>query len=215
MRSTGSSARSRRRSKWRDVAAVGERVDPRPVSHPLTLGQHEQRAEVVDVRVHSAVRDEPEQMDVSPAFARAPERGDERGVLGERAVGDREVHAGEVLEEDPPRADREVTDLGVSHLPGRQPHGLTRRGESRVREALPERVEHRRSRELDGVPRPGRCDTPAVEDDEDDGSHRAPAPARQIASNDWTSSEAPPTSAPSTSGKASRRPALSGFTEPP
>ena len=170
---------------------------------------------MVDVRVHSAVRDEPEQMDVSPAFARAPERGDERRVLGERAIGDREVHAGEVLKENSPRADREVTDLRISHLPGWQPHGLTRRGESRVREAFPEGVEHRRSRELDRIPRPGRCDTPPVENDEDDRSHRAPAPARQISSNDWTSSEAPPTSAPSTSGKASRRPAFSGFTEPP
>ena len=204
-----------RRRERRDVTAVGERVDPRPLGHPLVLGQGEQRAEVIDVRVHPAVRDEPEKMNVSPAFACPSERGDERDVLGERPVGDGGVHAGEILEEDPPGADREVADLGVPHLTGRQSDRLTRRGERPVREALPERVEHRRPCELDGVPRAWRSDPPAVEDDEDDGSHKESAPARQTASNDGKSSEAPPTSAPSTSGNPRRTSALSGLTEPP
>ena len=69
--------------------------------------------------------------------------------------------------------------------------------------------------ELDGVSRAGRGDPPAVEDDEADGRQAASAPARQIASNDWTSSDAPPTSAPSTSGNDRSVAAFSGFTEPP
>ena len=175
----------------------------------------EQRAQVVDVRVDATVRDEPEQMDVPAALTRTCERRDERLVLGERAVRDRAIHAREILEQDPARADREVADLRVPHLARREPHRLARRGERPVRVALPERVEHGRVRELDRVPRARRSDPPAVEDDEDDGLQAASAPARQIASNDGTSSEAPPTSAPSTSGSARSTPALSGFTEPP
>ena len=78
-----------------------------------------------------------------------------------------------------------------------------------------ERVEDGCVGELDGVPRAGRGDPPAVEDDEADGRQAASAPARQIASNDWTSSDAPPTSAPSTSGSDRSVAAFSGFTEPP
>ena len=48
--------------------------------------------------------------------SRAPERAEERVVLEERAVLDGAVHAHEVLEEDPARADRQVADLGVPHL---------------------------------------------------------------------------------------------------
>ena len=100
----------------RDVTSIRERVDPRPVRHALVLGQREQRAEVIHVRVHPAVGDEPEKMNVSPTLAGPFERGGEGIVLGERAVGDGGVHTGEILEEDPPGADREVTDLGVPHL---------------------------------------------------------------------------------------------------
>ena len=171
--------------------------------------------EVIDVRVHTAIRDEPEKVNVSPAFARSTERGDERVVLGERAVGDGGVHSREILKENPPGADGEVADLGVPHLPRRQSDRLTRRGERRVREPIPERVEHRRSCEPYRVPGAWRSDSPAVQDDEDDGSHAVAAPARQIASNDAMSSEAPPTSAPSTSGNPRRTAALSGLTEPP
>jgi len=80
---------------------------------------------------------------------------------------------------------------------------------------VPERVEHRRVGKLDGVPRAGGRDPPPVENDETDEVLAVSAPARQIASNDWRSSEAPPTSAPSTSGRARSVAAFSGFTEPP
>ena len=50
----------------RDVAAVGESMDPR-----LLRGELQQRLHVRDVRVHAAVRDEPEQMHVLPALERS------------------------------------------------------------------------------------------------------------------------------------------------
>jgi hypothetical protein len=200
---------------WRDVASVGEGVHPHALLHTLALRQREQRAEVVDVGVNAAVRHEPEQVDVSHALAGAVKRGDERVVLGERPVLDRAVHPREVLEEDAPRADREMADLGVAHLPHRKTDCLAGRGERSVRVSLEESIEHGRICELDGIPGAGRCDPPSVEDDEDDRAQTASAAARQIASNDARSSEAPPTSAPSTSGRPRRTPAFSGFTEPP
>src|SRR6478736_499280 len=162
----------------------------------------------------AAVRDEPEQVDVGAALPRSLERSDERGVLEERPIRDRAVHALEVLVEDAARADRQMADFGVPHLAIRQPDRLTGGLERRVRVARPEGVEHRRLGELDSIPRPRGCEAPPVEDDERyEGESRAAV--SQIAVNDSTSSDAPPTSAPSTSGWASSSSAFSGFTEPP
>ncbi len=97
-----------------------------------------------------------------------------------------------------------MADLGVAHLPRRQADRLARRGERRVRVLRPQPVEDRRVGEVDGVARARRGAAPAVEDDERDEReglhHAAAAAASQIAANDSTWSEAPPTSAPSTSG---------------
>ena len=60
----------------------------------------------------------------------------QRGVRGERAVGDRGVDARQVLEDGPAGADVEVPDLAVAHLAVRQPHGRTGGIEQRVRPAL-------------------------------------------------------------------------------
>ena len=111
-------------------------------------------------------------MDVAAARPRTVERGEERRVLRERPVGDRAIHALEVLVEDPSRADRQVADLGVAHLAGREAHGLAGGFECAVRVLRPEPVEHGCVRELDRVPGPGRSDAPAVEDDERDERER-------------------------------------------
>ena len=163
--------------------------------------------EVVDVRVDAAVRDEAEQVDV-PATLEGAAQG---RVLEERAVLDRAVHAHQVLVEDPARPDRQVADLGVPHLAGRQADRLAGGLQLRVRVLGPDPVEDRRVGQLDGVARAGRRTAPPVEDDE---RYEGRA-ALQIAANEATSSEAPPTSAPSTSGCASSSAALSGLTEPP
>jgi hypothetical protein len=99
-------------------------MDPRPLEHPLAASKLEQCSQVLDVRVHAAVRDEPEQVDVAAALARAPECPQERVVLEQRAVANGAVHALEVLVEHPAAADRQVSDLGVAHLPRRQPDGF-------------------------------------------------------------------------------------------
>src|SRR5262245_31947919 len=175
---------------------------------PRALGRKtEQRLQVVDVGVHAAVRDEPQQVDV----AALSERGPQRRVLEERAVRDRAVDPLQVLVEDVAGADRQVPDLGVAHLARRQPYRLAGGLQRRVRVLAPEPVEHRRVGEVDRVAGAGRRAAPAVEDDEDYWV----AAALQIASNDSTSSDAPPTRAPSTVSCGSSSAAFSGFTEPP
>ena len=202
----------------RDVPPVGERVHPRPVAHPLPLGELEQRPQVVDVRVDAAVGDEPEQVHLAGAGAGPAEEVEQHLVLEERAVLDRAVHPHEVLVEDATGADRQVADLGVAHLTVREPDGGAR-GVEPCRGVPPcQVVEDRRVREVDRVPRPRRGEAPAVEDHERDerlAARAHAAAALQIAAKEAGSSEAPPTRAPSTSGCASSSAAFSGFTEPP
>src|SRR5512132_4680726 len=162
----------------------------------------------------AAVRDEPEQVDVGATLLRSLERSDERGVLEERPIRDRAVHALEVLVENAAGADRQMADLRVAHLAVRQPDRLTGGLERRVRVSRPEGVEHRRLGQLDRIPRAGGRDAPPIEDDER-YKRESRAAVSQIAVNDSTSRDAPPTSAPSTSGWASSSSAFSGFTEPP
>ena len=202
----------------RDVAAVGERVDPRCLPQPLPAGEDEQRAKVVDVRVDSAVRDEPEEVHGAGSLLRAAKRPPKRLVLEDRAVLDGAGHADEILVQDPPRPDREVPHLGVAHLPFGEPHRRSRGGQPGRRVRRHEMVEYRGLRELDGIPRPRWRDPPAVEHDERDKRRRRRAhvtAARQIAANDSGSSEAPPTRAPSIALWAMSSAAFSGFTDPP
>ena len=149
------------------------------------------------MRVNTAVRDETEQMHVPTPLLRPRERRAECSVLEERAVANGDVDAHQILEQHPARADRQMADLGVAHLAVRQPHRLTRRSETRVGEGGPEVVEHRRRRQLHGVPRTGRGEAPPVEDHE---RYEREAAIRHRLEKDAASSEAPPTSAPSMAG---------------
>ena len=196
----------------RDVAAVREGVDPRPLLHPLAACQLEQREQVVEVRVDASLGDEAEQVNVPSTLPCPCESADERGVVEEGAVPDREVDPHQVLEEHAAGADREVPHLGVPHLAGGQADGLARGGERRVWEQAPEGVEDRRLGEVDGVPRARRGEAPAIEDDE---RYEREAAVRHRLEKDAGSSEAPPTRAPSMSGCASSSAAFSGLTEPP
>src|SRR5829696_1061959 len=153
---------------------------------------------MVDVRVDAAVRDEPQEMHVSPPLLRSTEGADQSVILEEGAVRDRIVDPDEILRHDPPRSDRQVADLGVPHLSLREADGAAGRSQRRVWVAGPQGVETRGCGELDRVPRPRRRAPPAVEDDE--RYERIRLAVSQIAAKESTSSEAPPTRAPSTSG---------------
>ena len=60
----------------RHVAAVGERVNPCLLDHRLASGELEQRAQVIDVRVDAALRDEAEEVHRAAALAGAREGAD-------------------------------------------------------------------------------------------------------------------------------------------
>jgi hypothetical protein len=192
----------------RGVTAVGERVD----DNVLALGaQLQQRAEVLERRVHPAVGDETDQVHALEAL----ERRADRRVGPELAARHGLVDARQVLLDDGAGAEVQVADLAVAHLALGQPDGGAAGLELRVRVARPEVVEDRRARQVDGVAGPGRREAPAVEDHQADRRVPRHQAAATIAANDSGSSDAPPTSAPSTSGSASSSAAFSGLTEPP
>ncbi len=166
---------------------------------------------MLEVGVHASGGDEAEQVHGTAPRRRPAERAAKHLVLQEGAVADGGVHALQVLEEDAAGADREMAHLRVAHLSVREPDGLPGGPQLRVRIACAELVEDGCARQLDCVSRPGRGDTPSVQDDE----RYEREPARQIAAKLSGSREAPPTSAPSTSGWPSSSSALSGLTEPP
>ena len=88
------------------------------------------------------------------------------GVVEERAVGDGPVDAGQVLVDDAPRAQGQMTHLGVAHDARRQTHGLAARLQKHVRILAPQRIPYRRVGQRDGVARAGGRVAPPVEDDE-------------------------------------------------
>src|SRR5262249_8995904 len=159
------------------------------------------------------------------AVASCPAPRPQRLVLEQRPALNCLVHAHQALVEDPTRPDRQVAHLRVAHLARRQPDGLAGGVERRVRVGRPEAVEDGRLGEQDGGAGPRRSTAPAVPyhkgHPRETGDRRQSDPriafaaARQMAVNDSTSSEAPPTRAPSTSGWAISAAALSGLTEPP
>ena len=195
-----------------DVATVRERMNPGPVGHLCCARELEQREQMIDVGVDAARRDEAEQVDVAATRPCALESADEGRIREDRAVANSEVHPHQILEQDAARADRQVADLGVAHLPRREADRLTGGGQARVRVRRPEAVEHRCRRQLDGVAGAGRSDAPAVEDDE---RYEREAAIWHRLEKDAGSSDAPPTSAPSMSGCPSSSSAFSGLTEPP
>ena len=206
------------------VAPVRESVDHQ-VRDPLLAGQLDDRLDVLPAGVDPAVRDQPDRVQApAPGLARRAAGVAQGLVLEEAAVGDRVVDARQVLLDDRAGAQVEVADLGVAHLAVGQADVPSRGGESRVRIGGPELVEVRRVRLRHGVAGAVGGQAEAVEDHERQGGHRhARRPGRErhqgaastIAAKSSGSRLAPPTSAPSTSGRASSSAALPGFTEPP
>ena len=88
------------------------------------MGQLDHRDEVLVDGVDAPWADEAHEVEAAPAF-RDPEAGVvQRRVVEERAVGDGRADPWQVLENAEPRAEVEVPDLAVAHLPGGQADGL-------------------------------------------------------------------------------------------
>ena len=200
------------RARRRLVATVEKRMEPHRIqtAAPRQLGDGDG---VILMAVHPARRDQPEAVQRRAAIACAVDRGAQRRVLEEAAVGDGAVDARQRLVDEASGADGEMTDLGVALLPRRQPDRLTARVDLGVRPACLERVDLRRARRGDGVAVRVRVASPPVEDDEHERSHRAHvaelarrheraaavSAAATMAANSSARRLAPPTSAPSMS----------------
>ena len=115
----------------RRVAAVEQRMDAHG-RDAEPRGELHERDEVAVVGVDAAGADQPD--GVQPArLLRTLAGREERRPGEERAVGDRGVDPRQVLEDRAARAEVEVADLGVAHLPLGQPHGVLGRAQDRVR----------------------------------------------------------------------------------
>ena len=96
------------------VAAVTEEVDV-DLGHADLLGHVEQAEEVVDVRVHTAVGDQTEQVQAAVALLGASEALDDVVDLVELALLDGLVDADDVLPHNTASANVQVADLTVAH----------------------------------------------------------------------------------------------------
>ena len=101
------------------------------VIHACRLGSVTEGDEVILMRMHTSIADEPEEVQ---AFALGLGEGfDEHIVLGQLPVPDALVDAGEVLINDPPCAEVQVADLAVAHLAFREADILTARADAALR----------------------------------------------------------------------------------
>jgi len=109
--------------------------------HTALGGEREQRPQVMVARVHAAVGDEAQEVQLFALLAHAIERFRERRKLEELPRLDRLVDAADVLENDASRAEVHVADLAVAHDAERQANFLPARGQEGVRVATEQLVE--------------------------------------------------------------------------
>ena len=173
-------------ARGRGIPPIGDRVDE-DLLHtrfPRRIGEGD---EMPVMAVHSAIRDQPDEM--QPPASRVSECLLQNAILLQFAVSDRFVDPGQVLINNPPRAEIEMADLRVSHLPFRQPHVLAARAQCRARIILIETVVKGRLREQSRVAVllpvcfSAGVNPPSVTDHEDDRSCHRPhsADGRRVA----------------------------------
>ena len=127
------------------------------------------RKDVVDMAVDAAVRDDAHQMRGAAIGLHRLDEGIDRGVREKAAVLDGQVDLAKVHRHDPARADIGVADLGIAHLPGRQPD-IAPVGHKLGMGAVPhDPVEIRRIGQRDGIALGLFPQAPAVEDAENYG----------------------------------------------
>ena len=110
----------------RSIAPVSDRVHEN-LLHARFLCRRGQRDQMLVVAVHAAIGNQPDKM--QPSVARFRKGLPQNFVPLQLAVRDRLVNPGQVLINDPARAEVEMADLGVSHLPCGQPDVLAARAQ--------------------------------------------------------------------------------------
>ena len=90
------------------------------------LRRAQQRMQMRLLRVHAAIREQPQQMQLPPLFARAVDRPHNLRMLVEAAVRDHRIDTRDVHRHHAARADVQMPDFAVAHLPIRQPDKVIR-----------------------------------------------------------------------------------------
>ena len=122
---------------WRGVAAVHEAMDE-DLFDFFFFGHFEKSEEVMDVRVHAAIAEQPEEMELALAAAL-------HGFLKQRnliqgLVGHQQINLGDIHVHDAACSDVHVADFAVAHLSVGQADGRARSLNEGIREILDEPV---------------------------------------------------------------------------
>ena len=149
------------------VAAIHEGMDEDAIDS-LLLGHFQQRIEMILTRVHAAIGDQAKQVQLAAAGARILHRLDEHGMGEEFAVLDHQVDARDVHVHDAPRADVEMADFAVAHLPFGQSDKRSAGVNQRVGIFAQQPVVGWLARQGDGVGFGFGAVSPAVENDENE-----------------------------------------------
>ena len=149
----------------RRVAPVHEAVDENALD--VLLARHvQQREKMLDVRVHAAVAQQTHQMQL--ARAAALHRVEQQRLLEKFAGRDHQVDARDVHVHDAARADIQVADFAVAHLPFGQADGRPGSVDQRVGKFCEQPVVIRFAREGDGVALGFGAIAPAIEHGQND-----------------------------------------------
>ena len=137
------------------IPPIQETVNPYPVQAPIP-GHAQQRKQVLDVGVYTAVAEQPEQVQRRSFLLAVVHDPGVGGVLEKAPLLDVQGDPGQVLEHHPARADVGVAHLAVAHLPFGQSHVQTGGGQAAKTVPCKKPVQvWRVSRGNGVVPRPG------------------------------------------------------------
>ena len=132
------------------IAPVHESVHEDAV-HPVLLGHLQQRVKMSLLRVHAAIGHQAEKMQAPLAGARMFHCIEQHRMREEFAVPDHQINARDVHVDDASRANIEMTNLAVAHLPLGQPNKGTAGMNERVRILPQQAIVGRFAGESDGV----------------------------------------------------------------
>ena len=155
-------------------AICGQRVPPvhegmhENAVHALLLRHFEQRVKMRLLRVHAAVGDQPEEVQTPAAASRMLHGRRQRRVRKELAILNHQIDARDVHVHDPARANIQVPDFTISHLPFRQTDKRTAGMNQGIGILAQQAIVGRLARQRDGIGFGFRAVPPAVEDDEDE-----------------------------------------------
>ena len=149
------------------IAPIGESMDEE-FAHTSAMRHLAERFGVYAHGMHTAVGEQPHQVQATARFAGLREGLLQHRVAFQAAVGDRVVHAHQVLVHHTARADVEVPHFAVAHLAGRKAHVNAISEECGVRCGAVERIDERGVSCGHGVRAVTRTDAPTIHDDQYD-----------------------------------------------